>query len=165
MHAQIMKLIQTGLAIALVFAASGCQSLDGGGGRANNASRQAVVAGIAAEPKGAYYVGRRYYKVDYKFWGWVRKSGEPWSSAKMVLINEQFKLIPDRQAGKPGSDNDHEYKLFGNFSGDTVYEPASNGFYPEFVLKGYELISPTPGPIYQQAGATDPARRVIAKPY
>ena len=165
MHAQIMKLIQTGLAIALVFAASGCQSLDGGGGRANNASRQAIVAGIAAEPKGAYYVGRRYYKVDYKFWGWVRKSGEPWSSAKMVLINEQFKLIPDRQAGKPGSDNDCEYKLFGNFSGDSIYEPASNGFYPEFVLKGYELISATPGPIYQQAGATDPARRVIAKPY
>lgn len=168
MHSQIMKLIRTGLAIALVFAASGCQSLDGGGGtrgRVNSASRQALVARIAAEPKGAYFVGRRYYKVDYKFWGWVRKSGESWSNAKMVLMNEQFNYVPDRQAGKLGSDNDYEYKLIGNFSGDTVYEPASNGFYPEFVLKGYELISATPGPIYQQSGATDPARRVIAKPY
>jgi hypothetical protein len=161
-----MKFIQTSLAVGLVLAGSGCQSLDGGGslGR-NSAAHQAVTAGIAAEPKGAYYVGRRYFKTDYKFWGWVRRSGEPWSSAKLVMMNEHQRLIPDRQAGKLGSDNDYEYKLSGDFSGDTVYEPASNGFYPEFVLRGYELISAKPGPIYQTPGATDPERRVIAKPY
>ncbi len=154
------------LALIILLAIGGCQSLDGGGGRGGNAAaRRLISAGIAAEPKGAYYVGRRYYKVDYKFWGWVRKSGEPWSSAKLVMMNEQTRVIPDRQVGKMGSDNDYEYKLLGNYSGETVYEPASNGFYPEFVLKGYELISEKPAYIYQQSGVTDPSRRVIAKPY
>ena len=155
------------LALLILLSIGGCQSLDGGGTRKTTSAavRSAINASIAAEPKGAYYVGRRYYKLDYKFWGWVRKSGEPWSSAKLVMMNEQTRLIPDRQAGKMGSDNDYEYKLLGNYSGDTVYEPASNGFYPEFVLKGYELISDKPGYIYQQSGLTDPARHVIAKPY
>ena len=83
----------------------------------------------------------------------------------MVMLNEQQKLAPDREKGKIGEDNNYEYKLLGDFSGQTVYEPASNGFYPEFVLKGYELRSTTPASIYRQAGATDPKRRIIAKPY
>jgi hypothetical protein len=37
----------------------------------------------------------------------------------------------------------------GGFSGDKVYEPASNGIYPEFVLKDYELISRNPPPIFK----------------
>jgi hypothetical protein len=39
--------------------------------------------------------------------------------------------------------------LYGNFSGDKVYEPASNTVYPEFVLKNYELISTNPPPIFK----------------
>ena len=128
-------------------------------------SRQAMVANIKTETPGNYFVGRRYYKVDYKFWGWVRRPGEPWSTAKMVMLNENQKLAPDRELGKIGSDNNYEYKLFGDFSGQTVYEPASNGFYPEFVLKGTELISLAPGNIYKGVGATDPKRRVIIHPY
>ena len=120
---------------------------------------------IKAEPAGAYFVGRRYYKTEYKFWGFVRPAGQPWSAAKMVMFNENQKLAPDRAAGKLGADNNFEYKLFGNYSGDTVYEPASNGMYPEFVLKGSELRSQTPAPIYREAGSTDPERRIIARPY
>lgn len=161
-----MKFIQIGLALAIVLTNAGCSSLDGGASRgATSAGRQALVAEIAAEPKGAYYVGRRYYKVDYKFWGFVRKPGEPWSSGRLVCLNENQRLAPDRQAGRLGSDNNYEYKMIGDFSGDTIYEPASNGFYPEFVLKGYELRSTSPGPIFREGGATDPARRIIAKPY
>ena len=128
-------------------------------------SRQAMIANIKSEAPGNYFIGRRYYKVDYKFWGWVRKPGESWSIAKMVMLNENQKFAPDRDLGKPGSDNNYEYKLFGEFSGQTVYEPASNGFYPEFVLKGTELISVSPGNIYKGVGATDPKRRVIIQPY
>lgn len=161
-----MKYIHTGFTVAFTLALSGCQTLDGGGTRgATAAGRQTMNAAIAAEPKGAYYVARRYFKVDYKFWGFVRKSGSHWSTAKLVLLNENARIAPDRQAGKLGSDNNYEYKLFGEFSGDTIYEPASNGFYPEFVLKGYELLSTSPGSIYREPGATDPARRIIAKPY
>jgi hypothetical protein len=149
-----------------VIVASGCQTTGGGGiSASNSAARKAMVDAIALEPRGAYYVGRRYYKTDYKFWGYVRKAGEPWSAAKLVMMNENSKLAPDRQGGRIGSDNNYEYKLFGNFSGQLVYEPASNSFYPEFVLKGAELLTVAPGPIYRDANATNPDRRVIPKPY
>ena len=139
---------------------SGCATADPQGG-----ARSAMLAEIKGEPPGSYYIGRRYYKVDYKFWGWVRKPGEPWSAAVLVMLNENTKLAPDRELGKIGSDNNYEYKIFGDFSGQRVYEPASNGFYPEFVLKGYELKSVSPGNIYKAAGATNPERRIIAHPY
>jgi len=141
---------------------SGCATTDP---QSTGAARAAMLAAIEAEKPGSYYIGRRYYKVDYKFWGFVRKPGQPWSMAKMVLFNEQQKLAPDREQGTLGVDNNYEYKLFGNFSGQTVYEPASNGFYPEFILKGHELLTKTPAKIYREAGAADPKRRVIARPY
>jgi hypothetical protein len=139
----------------------GCQTVDS----PDRVSRAAMTAAINSEPEGDYFIGRRYYKVDYKFWGWVRKPRQPWSQAKMVMMNEHEKLAPDRAVGKLGSDNNHEYKLFGSFSGETVYEPASNGFYPEFLLKGYELVSATPAKIYRSSQALDPTKRVIMQPY
>src|SRR6184192_4151928 len=104
---------------------------------------------IAAEPAGDYFIGRPYYKPDFKFWGYIRRPGQPWSAAQLVMLNEKDKLAPDREKLSFGSDNNYEYKLYGNFSGQTVYEPASNGFYPEFVLKRYELISTNPVPIFR----------------
>src|SRR5438874_4755713 len=105
---------------------------------------------IAAEPPGDYFIGRRYFKGSvYKFWGYVRKPGQPWSTAQLVVLNEKEKLAPDREKLSFGSDNNYEYKLWGSFSGQTVYEPASNGFYQEFVLKKYEVISTNPAPIFK----------------
>jgi len=111
-------------------------------------ARAAVAASIASESPGNYYIGRRYYKPDFKFWGYVRKPGQPWSSAELVMMNEKQKLAPDRQANAFGSDNNYEYKLIGSFSGEKVYEPASNTIYPEFVLKDYQVISTNPPPIF-----------------
>lgn len=123
---------------------------------------------IAAEPPGNYFIGRRYYKPDYKFWGYVRRPGQPWSTAQLVMLNEKQKLAPDRERLDFGSDNNYEYKLYGYFSGDKVYEPASNSVYPEFVLQGYELISTNPPPIFksQFRGNADPERLryVVEKP-
>lgn len=119
---------------------------------------------IRSEPPGDYFIGRRYYKQDYKFWGYVRKPGESWSSARLVMMNEQTKLAPDRERGTLGSDNGYEYKLYGKFSDDPVYEPASNTVYPEFVLTGYELRTATPPSVFRSAAAVDPARRVIERP-
>lgn len=127
-------------------------------------SRSAMNAAIRTEAPGDYYIGRRFYKQDYKFWGWVRKPGQPWSQSQLVMMNEQTKLAPDREAGKFGTDNNYEYKLTGEFSGQTVYEPASNGKYPEFILKGYEVVSTNPPNIFNTPGATDPARRIIPHP-
>ena len=56
---------------------------------------------------------------------------------------------PTARRSNFGIDNNYEYKLIGYFSGDKVYEPASNSIYPEFVLKDYELISTTPPPIFK----------------
>ena len=147
------------LAAAVLF--SGCANLT-----QQRAAHEAMVAEIAAEKPGNYFIGRRYYKVDYKFWGYIRKPGQPWAEAKMVMLNENKRLAPDRESGTLGMDNGYEYKLLGYFSGDNVYEPASNGFYPEFVLTGYEERSTNPGPIFAPGSpALDPERRVIVTPY
>jgi hypothetical protein len=104
---------------------------------------------IQAEPPGDYFIGRRYYKPDYKFWGYVRRPGQPWNTAQLVMLNEKLKIAPDREQLSFGNDNNYEYKLTGYFTGDSVYEPASNSVYPEFVLKSYELISVSPSPIFK----------------
>jgi hypothetical protein len=118
---------------------------------------------IAAEPPGDYYIGRRYFKGSvFKFWGYVRKPGQPWKTAQLVVLNEKEKLAPDRETRTFGSDNNYEYKLYGNFSGQTVYEPASNGFYPEFVLKRYELVSTNPPPIFRSQ-YSDRARAAVTQ--
>jgi len=127
-----------------------------------------MAARIAAEPAGDYFIGRRYFKPDFKFWGYIRKPGQPWQTAELVMLNEKQKLAPDREQVKFGFDNNYEYKLYGSFSGEKVYEPASNRIYPEFVLKGYEVISTNPPPIFksQLSGSANAAntRYVIEKP-
>src|SRR5207237_2808943 len=60
-------------------------------------SRSLVAQQIAAEPPGDYFIGRRYYKPDFKFWGYVRRPGAPWSTAQLVMLNEKDKLAPDRE--------------------------------------------------------------------
>lgn len=145
------------LTLALLF--SGCQTLDPDG-----PARAQMNAAISQEAPGNYFIGRRMYKKDYKVWGWIREPQRPWSKAKLVMLNEQKKLAPDRESGKLGTDNGFEYRLEGYFSGDMVYEPSSNGFYPEFVLTGYELRSMNPVNIYQEKRQNDPAVRLLSTP-
>jgi len=123
-----------------------------------------VAAAIAAEPQGDYYIGRRYYKRDYRMWGWVRRPGQPWKSAQLIMLNENTKLAPDREAGTIGADNNYEYRLNGRFTGGKVYEPASNSFYPEFVLSGSQVLSTTPPNIFGDRRAIDPKVRLLTPP-
>jgi hypothetical protein len=139
---------------------SGCQTVPD----QLSQSQAALNQTIAYEAPGNYFVGRRFYRKYYFFWGYVRQPRQPWSSAKLVMLNEQKKIAPDRQANKPGFDNDSEYRLQGYFSGQTVYEPASNSFYPEFVLTGYQLISDHPAQIFRDPKALDSDRLYIDKP-
>ena len=150
------------LLAALFF--TGCETVPEGIQQAKIAMAQH----IATEPPGDYFIGRRYFKPDFKFWGYVRRPGQPWSTAQLVMLNEKQKLAPDRERLSFGSDNNYEYKLYGYFSGDKVYEPASNGIYPEFVLTNYQLISTNPPAIFKsqydsraQAAST---RFLIEKP-
>jgi hypothetical protein len=149
---------------SLVVLFSGCETMPQGIQQA----RIDMAARIQAEPPGDYFIGRRYFKPDYKFWGYVRKPGQPWTTAQLVMLNEKFKLAPDREQLSFGSDNNYEYKLTGYFSGDTVYEPASNSFYPEFVVKTFEVTSVSPPPIfksqYSGRAAAENNRYNIEKP-
>jgi hypothetical protein len=143
---------------------SGCETVPQGIQQARiEAARK-----IQAEPPGDYFIGRRYFKPDYKFWGYVRRPGQPWSTAQLVMLNEKFKLAPDREQLSFGNDNNYEYKLTGYFTGETVYEPASNSFYPEFMVKSFELISVSPVPIfksqYNSRAAAENNRYHIEKP-
>ncbi|RFC46365.1 MAG: hypothetical protein DVB28_000019 [Verrucomicrobia bacterium] len=144
-------------------ALSACQT--GPSARELSQSRKLMEEQISNEPKGNYFVGRRYYKVDYKMWGYLRKPGEPWLDSRLVVLNEDRTLAPDRKLNAIGSDNGHEYKLFGRFSGQDVYEPASNATYPEFVLQRAELLTKTPGPIFKNRKALDPRERYYPTPY
>src|SRR6202040_1410700 len=75
------------VATALLFFA-GCQTEQTG---IQNA-KAAMAQRIAPEPAGDYYIGRRYFKPDFKFWGYVRRPNQPWSTAQLVMLNEKQKL-------------------------------------------------------------------------
>jgi len=137
----------------------GCETVDTGA-----ESRATMNAAIRAEQPGDYYIGRRMYKSDYKVWGWVREPGKPWKTARLVMLNEQQKLAPDREQNRIGSDNNYEYRLSGRFTGQNVYEPASDGIYPEFLLTGYEIRSTSPANIYQQKRQNQPGVRLLQPP-
>lgn len=150
--------------IMLAAILTACQTVPDPQDALDEAARARMNAAIRAEQPGNHFFGRRMFKKDYKMWGWIREPGRPWSTAKLVMLNEQKTLAPDRATGTLGSDNNHEYRINGRFTGDTVYEPASNKFYPEFEALGFELLSTTPAPIYIVKRQEDPEVRIIQQP-
>jgi len=76
MRRAIQLLLAGNLLLSAVFLSS-CQTMPQGIQQA----RIEMAQRIAAEPAGDYFIGRRYYKPDYKFWGYVRRPGQPWSTA------------------------------------------------------------------------------------
>lgn len=108
---------------------------------------------IKNEKFGDYFIGRRYFVKRTSFWGYLRKPGQSWNSSRLVMMNEDSLLSPDRipetgPGDNHGFDQNFEYKIWGNFTGETVYDPNSNNHLPEFQLRKYELISRTPGWIF-----------------
>ena len=115
---------------------------------------------IAAESRGDFYIGRRYYVDRMRFWGYLRKPGEPWSESSLVIINEKNKAVPDRlpeimesekeklgddptklkKVKRFGYDHNYEYKFMGSFSGSEVYDPNSNLFLKEFISLSFYLV-------------------------
>ena len=95
-----------------------------------------------------YFIGRRSYNPNDKVWGYVRRPGQPWTTARLVMLNENRKLAPDREINQLGSDNNRLYRLYGRFTGDRVYEPATNHVYPEFLLRGYAPLETRAAPYF-----------------
>ncbi len=118
---------------------------------------------IRQEPRGDYYIGRRLVYRGTRFWGIVRRPGELWETGKLVMINERYKRQPDRLTENPSSgengfqyDANSEYRLKGSFSGRKIYDPNSDKILPEFVLRDYELITPSGGWLYHPREKKDP---------
>lgn len=118
---------------------------------------------IANEPTGNYYIGRRWWTDGTRFWGYIRKPRQPWSAARLVIMNESIIKQPDRipETGvgqTHGYDHNYEYRIWGSFTGATIYDPNSNFRIPEFRLSRYELITQNPGFLFWPGESYSPRR-------
>jgi hypothetical protein len=89
-------------------------------------------------------------------WGWVKKNGEGWGSAKWVTLQETpgLAVAPHRKLVKADADLNWEYKLWGKFASYKAYDPRMDEQLPVFVLQGYEVIGPA-APLNTKVGAPD----------
>ncbi|MAS94596.1 MAG: hypothetical protein CMO55_15460 [Verrucomicrobiales bacterium] len=135
----------------------------------NNPAVKARNAQIATEPTGNYYIGRRYWTDGTRFWGYLRQPRQPWSEAKLVIMNETITKQPDRVPEEGtglthGYDHNYEYRIWGSFTGKTIYDPNSNFVVPEFRLSKYEVISQNPGFLFYPGETYSPRRLPVKHP-
>jgi hypothetical protein len=101
---------------------------------------------ISGEPRGDFFYARRYFVEKTRFWGYVRKPGQPWSGARLVVMNEDSAPQPDRksetgpESSRHGYDQNYTYRINGYYTGRDIYEPASNLFLPEFKANSYSVV-------------------------
>lgn len=121
-------------------------------------------ARIAAEPRGDFFYGRRYFVKSTRFWGYLRRPGAPASTGRLVIMDEKVRRNPDRlsEVGPPGQrwgyDANYEYKVYGRYTGETVYEPNSNQFLPAFRATRFEVVDRNPGWLFTPRDHYDPYR-------
>jgi hypothetical protein len=119
-------------------------------------------AAIASEPTGDFYYGRRYFVQKTRFWGYLRSPRQSADKAKLVIFREDRKRNPDRlpengPAGQNyGFDQNYEYRIRGNYTGETAYDPNSNQFLPVFMLTGYEVVNRDPGWLFSPSDHYNP---------
>ena len=133
------------------------------------AQRNAI---IATEPRGDYFIGRRYHIPRTHIWGYVRRPGEPWDKARLVIMDEAEALQPDRipevrpDAGPVhGFDHNYEYRLTGSFTGRKLYDPNSNMYIDAFRLRSYQLLDRSPGFIFHPNESRMQTRLPRVEPY
>jgi len=133
---------------------SSCESTESsGGGGPQNAARNAA---ILAEPRGDWFIGRRYFTNKVRYWGYLRRPGHLWDEAKLVVMDERRGIrTPDRLPEMPagggpahGFDHNYEYRIWGDFTGETCYDPNSDRELPLFAARRYEVITTEPGYLF-----------------
>jgi len=120
-------------------------------------------ARIAQEPPATHFYGRRYFVDGTRFWGYLRKPGQPWSESRLVIMNESIIHQPDRvpeegEGLNHGFDHNWEYRIWGSFTGEEVYDPNSNFILPEFRLSKFELVSKNPGFLFHPNETYNPRK-------
>jgi hypothetical protein len=119
----------------------------------NGPQVQARNAAILAEPRGDWYIGRRYFTQKVRYWGYLRRPGQLWESAKLVVMDEnrgvsQPDRLPEIPAGggnAHGYDHNYEYRIWGSLTGQVCYDPNSDRELPLFAARKFELVSANPG--------------------
>lgn len=144
------KLLMPLLGAALIPALTQCNTLE-----KDLAAIDARNATIAMEPRGDYFVGRRYHIPYTRFWGYLRQPGQSWRTAQLVIIEESACLTPDRLPEGKGDglrhayDNNYEYRVYGKYTGKYGYEPNSNLKLPIFRATKFETVSANPGWLFK----------------
>lgn len=106
---------------------------------------------IAKEPAGDYYIGRRYYIPSTRFWGYLRRPGESWRTAKLVIMDEAIVRTPDRGYEPPvpgaifGTDDNVEYTVCGSFTQEQAYDPSTDLSLPVFKPTKFTVRNKKPG--------------------
>lgn len=109
---------------------------------------------------GTAYIGHRTIVEKYAGWGWIRKESDSWRKARWAALGETLGEIeaPGRYTQHPESDQDVQYRLYGEWSDGTAYEPNIDIFIPVFSLKGFERIGPAPRPNLRPPKGQAPTR-------
>lgn len=136
--------------LAGVFCLCQCHSL-----QSDCQALQEREAAIAREQPGDYFIGRRYYIPYTRMWGYLRRPGESWRTARLVMMDEHTIHQPDRGPEPPlknavfGSDDNVEYAITGKFTGKKAYEPSTNQVLPLFAATSYRVLNRKPGFLFK----------------
>ena len=121
-------------------------------------------AAILAEPRGDYWIGRRYFVDKVRFWGYVRRPGQLWEQGELVVMDESRIKTPDRLPELPtgnglahGYDHNYEYRITGALKGARVYDPNADMELPVFSPGNFEVLNRVPGFLFS------PSERYIPK--
>ena len=103
------------------------------------------------------FTGRRWYvhspEASCRFWGYLKKPGQSWHQAQLVVMDENSGVSPpDRAAVAPGppfygDDHNCEYAIEGRYTGKKAYDPNSDLELPTFAASSFRVINRNPGPL------------------
>jgi hypothetical protein len=139
-----------------------CEST--GGDYAGGPGLEVRNAAIRAEPRGDWYIGRRYFTKKVRYWGYLRRPGELWDTAKLVVMDETRGVrtpdrLPEFASGSlaHGYDHNYEYRIWGSFTGQVCYDPNSDRELPVFAASRFEVVNKTPGYLFSPKDRYNPA--------
>ena len=157
------------LLMATAFTLILCQCIPNRGMLMGGPTAEERALQIANEPTGSFYYGRRYHVDKTRFWGYLRQPQQSSMAAKLVMMCEDKKQVPDRlpeegpKDQRHGFDQNYEYRIWGHYTGRKAYDPNSNQILPEFMLTDYELLEREPGWLFTPKDRYHP-KRVSLRP-
>ena len=101
------------------------------------------------------FVGHRKTDKEGSGWGWIKRADEDWKKGRWVTLRENAKHpAPWRALGKKDADENFEYRMWGYFAQQQVYDPIYDEMLTVFVLDHYESLG-VAAPVLRQCGPED----------